>query len=126
MAAAQIPVPAPANLKYRLSPGDRLTFHERIHREVTGKDSSSVSEAEWDTQVLLLSDGSGQGGFLVGTQRNRTRAELLQYREGGKEEIGKARSDFEERLRRRGIAFSEANRITEKGATLLPRVAARE
>src|SRR5581483_10840654 len=29
-------------------------------------------------------------------------------------------------LRRRGIAFSEANRLTDKGALLLPRVAARE
>ena len=126
VAAAQNAQPQSIDLKYRLAPGDRLVYHERIHREVEAKDGSSAAEAEWDTQLLVLSDPSHPGEFIVGTQRNRTRAELLQDREGGKDKLAKERPEFEERLRRRGLSFSEANRFTAKGAALLPRVAARE
>lgn len=126
LAAAQVAEPAPIDLKYHLASGDRLVFRERIHREVSGKESSSVAEAEWLTQVLVLSDPANPGSYFIGTQRNRTRAELLQDREGGKDQLPKGRPEFEERLRRRGPAFSEANRINAKGTPELPRVAARE
>lgn len=116
-------VPAPVELKYHLATGDRLVFHERIRREVSGKDSSSVSEGEWLTQVLVLAEGNN---FVLGAQRNRTRAELLQYRTGGKEQLAQGRADFEAALQRRGPAFSEANVVTAHGTPLLPRVAARE
>lgn len=122
LAPAQV-VPAPIELKYHLSSGDRLVLHQRIHREVTGKDFSSVSEGEWLTQVLVSAEGSN---FVVGTQRNRTRAELLQYRVGGKDQLAHGRAEFEAMLRRRGPAFSEANVVTARGSPLLPPLATRE
>ncbi len=114
---------AAVELKYHLASGDRLVFRERIHREVSSKDLSSVSEAEWLTQVVVLAEGNN---FVVGTQRNRTRAELLQYRSGGKDQLAQGRTDFEAALQRRGPAFSAATVVNARGAPLLPRVAARE
>ena len=125
VAAAQGTAPAPAQLQYRLANGDRLVFRERIHREVSAKEASSIAEADWTTQVLVLTD-TATGNYVIGTQRNRTRAELLQDRMGGKDRLAQGRADFEQRLRRRGGAFSEANMVNPQGAPLLPRVAARE
>lgn len=126
LAAAQSATPLPVDLKYHLASGDRLVFREHIHREVSGKDSSSVADGEWLTQVIVLADPTHPGDFFIGTQRNRIRAELLQNRVNGKDQLAKGRADFDQRLRRRGSAFSEASRLTVKGARLLPRVAARE
>ncbi len=122
LAGAQI-TPARVELRYRLAAGDRLVFHQRIHREVNGKDVSTVAEGEWLTQVLVSAEGSN---FAIGTQRNRTRAELLQYRVAGKDQLAQGRGEFEATLRRRGTAFSEANIVTTRGEPVLPRVAARE
>jgi len=55
---------------------------------VTGKDVSTVAEGEWLTQVLVWAEGSN---FAIGTQRNRTRAELLQYRVAGKDQLAQGR-----------------------------------
>jgi pimeloyl-ACP methyl ester carboxylesterase len=114
---------ASVELKYHLASGDRLVFRERIHREVSSKDLSSISEGEWLTQVLVLAEGNN---FVVGTQRNRTRAEMLQYRISGKDQIAQGRTDFEAALQGRGPAFSAASVVNALGAPLLPPVAARE
>ena len=66
LAAAQAAAPAPAQLQYRLANGDRLVFRERIHREVGAKEASSIAEAEWTTQILVLAD-TATGNYVIGT-----------------------------------------------------------
>jgi len=116
--------PAPSVLRYDLRPGDHLVYRQRLERGVTSASVDSRSEVEWESHVLVL--GEGGGSWRVGLQRNRTRAELLRYREDGHDRLDSERRAFAEALAKRGTAFAEANWLTPSGTALLPWAAARE
>ncbi|HEX9187856.1 MAG TPA: dienelactone hydrolase family protein, partial [Vicinamibacteria bacterium] len=123
-AAAPPPPRAPALLRYDLRPGDRLVYRQRLERSLRSASVESRSEAEWESHVLVL--GERGGSCRVGIQRNRTRAELLRYREDGRDRLESERRTFAEGLAKRGPAFAETSWLTPSGAALLPWAAARE
>ncbi len=116
--------PAPAVLRYDLRPGDHLVYRQRLERSLRSAAVDSQSEAEWETHVLVLAERDGS--WRVGVQRNRTRAELLRYREDGRDRLESERPSFVEGLAKRGAAFAETSWLTPSGAALLPWAAARE
>jgi dienelactone hydrolase len=84
----------------------------------------SRSEAEWESHVLVLAERGGW--WQVGIQRNRTRADLLRYREDGRDRLEPERAAFAEALAKRGTAFAETSWLTPSGTARLPWAAARE
>ena len=116
--------PAPAVLRYDLRPGDHLVYRQRLERGIRSASVDSRSEAEWESHVLVLAERGGS--WRVGIQRNRTRAELLRYREDGRDRLESERPAFVEGLAKRGTAFAETSWLTPSGAALLPWAAVRE
>ena len=124
VALAAASAPAPAVLRYDLRPGDHLVYRQRLERAIRSSSVDSRSEAEWESHVLVLAERSGS--WRVGIQRNRTRAELLRYREDGRDRLEAERPAFAEGLAKRGTAFAETSWLTPSGAALLPWSAVRE
>ena len=132
LALAAVPTPvqtaaAPASplaLRYDLRPGDHLVYRQRLERGIRSASIDSRSEAEWENHVLVLAERGGS--WRVGIQRNRTRAELLRYREDGRDRLESEQKAFVEVLAKRGTTFAETSWITPAGAALLPWAAARE
>ncbi len=111
-------------LHYDLRPGDHLVYRQRLTREQKSEAVDSRSEAEWESHVLVVGEGPGSWG--VGVQRNRTRADLLRYREDGRDRLEERRLVFAEDLAKRGASFAETGWLTPSGTALLPWAAARE
>jgi dienelactone hydrolase len=127
LAAVPTPVqaaPAPVALRYDLRPGDHLVYRQRLERGRKTASVESLSEAEWESHVLVLAERGGS--WRVGIERNRTRAELLRYREDGRDRLEAERPAFVEGLAKRGTTFAETSWLTPSGAALLPWAAARE
>ena len=114
----------PVVLRYDLRPGDHLVYRQRLERSVRSASVDSRSEAEWESHVLVLAERGGS--WRVGIQRNRTRADLLRYREDGRDRLQSERAAYAEALARRGTAFAETSWLTASGTALLPWAAARE
>jgi dienelactone hydrolase len=115
---------APVVLRYDLRPGDHLVYRQVLGRAVTSASVDSRSEAEWESHVLVLAERDGS--WRVGIQRNRTRADLLAYRENGRDRLESERASFAESLAKRGTSFAETSWLTVSGSALLPWAAARE
>jgi pimeloyl-ACP methyl ester carboxylesterase len=123
--AGRVPAAAtPIVLRYDLRPGDHLVYRQRLERSVRSASVDSRSEAEWESHVLVLAERDGS--WRVGIQRNRTRADLLRYREDGRDRLESERAVFAEALAKRGTAFAETSWLTPSGNALLPWAAARE
>jgi hypothetical protein len=122
--AQQLLASSPVALRYDLRPGDHLVYRQRLERGLRTANVESRSEAEWESHVLVLAERSGS--WRVGIQRNRTRAELLRYREDGRDRVEAERRSFAEALAMRGATFAETSWVTPSGTTLLPWAAARE
>ena len=118
------PASARIALRYDLRPGDHLVYRQRLERSVRSTSVDSRSEAEWESHVLVLAERGGS--WRVGIQRNRTRADLLRYRENGQDRLEVERAAYAEALAKRGTAFAETSWLTASGAALLPWAAARE
>jgi pimeloyl-ACP methyl ester carboxylesterase len=118
------PAPAPTVLRYDLRPGDHLVYRQRLERASRSESVDSRSEAEWESHVMVLAERGGS--WPVGIQRQRTRAGLLRYREGGRDRLEAERPAFAEALAKRGTALAETSWLTASGAALLPWAAARE
>jgi pimeloyl-ACP methyl ester carboxylesterase len=116
--------PAPVLLRYDLRPGDHLVYREKLDRAVSSTSVESRSEAEWESHVLVLAERAGS--WRVGIQRNRTRADLVGYRENGRDRLESERASFAEALAKKGTAFAETSWLTPSGNALLPWSAARE
>ncbi len=108
---------APRVLSYDLRPGDHLVYRQRLERELRSARVESRSEVEWESHVLVLAER--EGSWRVGIQRNRTRAELLRYREDGHDRLESERAGFAEALAKRGAAFAETCWLTPSGGALL-------
>lgn len=121
-------------LRYDLSPGDRLVYRETLDREVDnrstyglfppreapyGRSYTSRLRARWTNQVLVVEEGSG--GTVVAVQRNRTAAELVDYRVEGRDRTAEFAGEggpLERALRGRRTAG--VNRIRADGRPLHP------
>jgi pimeloyl-ACP methyl ester carboxylesterase len=99
--------------KYDLRPGDHLTYRETIERESRGEAYEAKTRAKFTSHVLV----TGERGdvFNVGFQRNRDSAELLAYREKGKDRLHQQLLDLNARIAKRPARFSEANEISASG-----------
>ncbi len=123
-AALVLALAEPAVLRYDLRPGDHLVYRQSLERGARSARVDSQSVAEWESHVVVLAERAGS--WRVGVQRNRTRAELLRYREDGRDRVESERHAFAEALAKRGPAFAETSWLTPSGAALLPWAAARE
>jgi poly(3-hydroxybutyrate) depolymerase len=125
-ATAPEPAPsrAPRALLYSLVPGDHLVYRQRLERETRSSTVESRSEAEWESHVLVLAERAGS--WRIGIERNRTRADLLRYRENGRDRVESERPGFAEALATRGTAFAETSWLTPSGRALLAWSAVRE
>jgi dienelactone hydrolase len=117
-------------LRYDLRPGDHLIYQQSLEREVTGVKERDPDErnfsvrAAWTSHVLVT--GESSGNLIVGFQRNRTQAEMLRYREKGRDRLEEQRPEFDRAMADRPRSFAEANWITPQGELLLGWSAVRE
>lgn len=103
----------PSNWRYDLRPGDRLVYSYSFHRQTRSDDAESETETRFHTQVVVAGE---RGGIIsAGFQRNRESADLLVYREKGKDKLARERPGFEKRMRTRLTQFSEAMEFTALG-----------
>lgn len=114
----------PTQFRYKLHIGDHLVYRETFVREVKSGDISSRSRTVFENHVLVTK-ATGQG-FVVGVQRNRQSAELLEYRRGGKDVRSKEEATFREQLATRPSRFADANAYAPEGFARLPVQAVRE
>jgi dienelactone hydrolase len=110
--------------RYDLRAGDRLVYRQRVERTVESPRVRFSTRAQWTNQVLVIAERAG--GYRVGFQRNRVKAELLEYRQEGRDSLVRERPAFEERMAKRPTVFAEANWILPGGAAQLPWAAVRE
>jgi len=110
--------------KYDLRPGDHLTYQYTFERAYRGDDGQSRTRAEYTSHIVVL--GQHEGGISVGFQRNRASAELLAYREHGRDKLSEEIPKFRERMAKRPMHFSEAMEFNSLGEPLAYWEAARE
>jgi len=110
--------------RYSLRPGDHLVYSETVHRKTQGPSVEIETQLTTTNHVLVIDRLSN--GFAVGVQRNRQTAELISYREGGKDRLAEQRPKFAERLAQKSPRSSETNWFSAEGTPQLPWVAVRE
>ncbi len=104
---------SPVAWKYDFRAGDHLTYQETVERENKDEDYEARTRAKFTTHVLVL--GEHGGVFGVGFQRNQESAELLLYRQKGEDRLQQQLPDFNARLAKRPVNFSEANEFSASG-----------
>src|SRR5262249_10018942 len=104
--------------RYDFRPGDRLVYRQQIERPIESPQVRPSTRGEWTNVGLVVAERAG--GFRVGFQRTRIRAELLEYREDGRDRLARERPAFDERMGKRPAAFSEGNWLLPSGAAQLP------
>jgi hypothetical protein len=92
-----------AGWKYELCPGDHLVYQYTFERAYRGDDGQSRTRAEYTRHIVVL--GQHEAGISVGFQRNRESAELLAYRERGRDRLSEEIPKFRERMAKRPHAF---------------------
>jgi len=117
LGAAPATAQAPVELRYRLSPGDRLVYKEVFEKEGKSATTTFHSRTELSNQVMALD--SVAGSALVGVQRNRLSAELLEFHENGRDTLARQKPAFLQRLATRPVRFADANLFSATGQELL-------
>jgi hypothetical protein len=102
--------------EYKLHAGDHLIYTYEFEREVPSGDTQTKTRAEYLTHVLVV--GEQKGKLSVGFERNRQSAELLIYKEKGKDKLAQQVPLFQKRMAERPTRFTEANEISANGAPL--------
>src|SRR5271166_596920 len=115
---------APAELRYKLAAGDRLEYREVFDREGKSPDSTFHAEFVLTNQLVVIDEAAGRS--LVGVQRSRQSAELLESREHGKDDLAQQRPAFEQAIARRPVGFADTNLFSSSGQVLLPPQMVRE
>jgi pimeloyl-ACP methyl ester carboxylesterase len=110
--------------KYDLKPGDHLVYRYSFERRVSGGEAESLTRAAYTSHVLVLAEKDGH--LSIGFQRNRESAELVSYREKGKDKIAEQKADFDARMAEREARFHESNEFDRSGNNFDFWVAARE
>ena len=105
-------------MRYKLSTGDRLVYSEFFEKEGTSPDAHFKAQMVLSNQVVVLDAAAGKS--LIGIQRNRQSAELLESRERGKNTLALQKPGFEQRMAARPIHFADANLFSATGQAQLP------
>ena len=108
----------PIELRYKLAQGDRLVYSEVFEKEGTSPDAFFKAQMVLSNQVVVLEAVAGKS--LVGIQRNRQSAELVESREHGKNTVGLQKPGFEQRMAARPIHFADSNLFSATGQAELP------
>jgi pimeloyl-ACP methyl ester carboxylesterase len=115
---------SPIELRYHLKAGDRLVYREVFDREGKSPDVSFHSRTTLSNQVMVMASASGSS--LVGIQRNRQSADLLEFRDHGKDVLALQKPAFEQRVAARPARFGDSNVFSGAGRELLPLQVLRE
>ena len=108
----------PAELRYKLGAGDRLVYHEVFDKQGNSPDVTFHAHVVSTNQLVVVDEAAGRS--LVGVQRNRQSAELLEYHERGKDTLAQQKSGFEQRMAKRPIRFADINLFSATGQSMLP------
>ena len=114
----------PAELRYKLGAGDRLVYHEVFDKEGKSPDVTFHSHVVFTNQLVVVDEAAGRS--LVGVQRNRESAELLEYNERGKDTLAQQKLGFEQRMAKRPVRFADTNLFSATGQSMLPPQVLRE
>jgi pimeloyl-ACP methyl ester carboxylesterase len=115
---------APIELRYKLKLGDRLTYREVFEKQGKSPDTTFHTRLVFSDQVVVLDSAGGQS--IVGVQRNRHSADLLEYHEQGKDTLAAQNPGFLKRVAMRPIRFPDSNLFLADGRALLPLEVLRE
>ena len=107
----------PVELRYHLNAGDRLVYRETFDKQGTSPDTSFHSRMTFSSQMVVLD--AAAGSVLAGVQRNRRSAELLEYRDHGKDTLELQKPGYVQRLATRPVRFGDANVFSATGEALL-------
>jgi hypothetical protein len=113
-----------ASWKYNLHEGDHLVYQYELERVYRGEDGESRSRARFTSHVIVL--GVANHRMSVGFQRNRQSAELLEYKENGRDKLKEELPKFKTRMAQRPAHFSEAMEFSPPGEPLAYWEVARE
>ena len=130
--------PALSTLRYDLRPGDHLIYQEVLERSIDGRSVYGLARppvprfgdpveirlrAEWTNHLLVL--GREDEAIALGVQRNRTSAELLEYRLDGADRTEQERAAWLAVWRGKE-RFAAANLVSPSGSAQLPESVVRE
>jgi pimeloyl-ACP methyl ester carboxylesterase len=115
---------APIELRYHFKSGDRLVYREVFDREGKSPDTSFHSRTTLSNEVMVMA--SANGSSLVGIQRNRQSANLLEFRDHGKDVLALQKPAFEQRVAARPARLADSNIFSATGRELLPLQVLRE
>jgi pimeloyl-ACP methyl ester carboxylesterase len=121
--SAQTP-PASTPWHYHLAAGDHLVYSETVERHIAGGAAETRTKSTFISHVVVLPDASGK--VSVGFERIRQSAELVSYRENGKDRLAAEAPKFQADVARIPAVFSEANEFDLSGQAMQPRQAVRE
>jgi dienelactone hydrolase len=108
---------------YRLSAGDHLVYSETVERHIAGA-VDTRTKSTFISHVIVLPDTSGK--LSIGFERIRQGAELVAYREDGKDRLAAEKSKFEADVAKTPAVFSEGNELDLSGQAMQPWQAVRE
>src|SRR5450755_1101421 len=114
----------PVEMRYKLTAGDRLVYHEVFDREGKSPDTTFHAQVVLTNQLVVVDEAAGQ--FLVGVQRNRQSAELLESHERGKDTLAQQKPGFEQTMAKHAVRFYDTNLFATTGQMLLPPQVLRE
>lgn len=114
----------PVEMRYKLGAGDRLVYREVFDREGKSPDSTFHAQVVFTNQLVVVDEAAGRS--LVGVQRNRESAELLEYHERGTDTLAQQKPGFEQTMAKRPVRFADTNLFSAIGQVLLPPQALRE
>jgi pimeloyl-ACP methyl ester carboxylesterase len=111
-------------LRYKLVVGDRLVYREVFDREGKSPDATFHARVSFNNQIVVVNEAAG--GALLGVQRNRQSAELLESHDHGKDTLAQQQRDFAQTMSKRPARFADTNLFSATGQPLLPPQVLRE
>ncbi len=111
-------------LRYTLHAGDHLIYREVFERDGKSSEQTFRTRAVFRNEVVVLADAGGT--VLVGIQRNRQSAEMLEFRDHGKDKLAEETANFNRRMAKRSPQFADANVFSATGVPQAPLTTVRE
>ncbi len=101
-----------------------MVYREVFDKQGTSPDTSFHSRITLSSEIVVLD--SAAGSSLVGIQRNRQSADLLEFRDHGKDVLAVQKPAYDQRIAARPARFADTNLFSATGQTLLPSRVIRE
>ncbi len=111
-------------LRYNLHAGDHLIYREVFEREGKSSDQTFRSRTVFQNDLVVLDEAGGTA--LVGIQRNRQSAEMLEFHEHGKDKLAAETAAYNARTAKRSPQFFDANVFSAIGVPQAPLTTVRE